>query len=164
MSEPTPPLGPEDRPNRVPWPPVLDFATLLVAYALERLVPLSAAGVMFGPALRGLGLFGAIVGGTIAISGFFAFRRAGTTVDPTGRATTLEMGGIYRFSRNPMYLGTVIFMVGLALALSSSWLLILTPVLAVLLTKLAIEREEAYLERRFGQAYVNYKARVRRWL
>jgi protein-S-isoprenylcysteine O-methyltransferase Ste14 len=72
--------------------------------------------------------------------------------------------GIYRISRNPMYLGAVLAFAGFGLARHWTWLIVLTPVMAAAIQRLAIVREEAYLERRFGAAYLDYKSRVRRWI
>ena len=67
-------------------------------------------------------------------------------------------------TRNPMYLGALVFFVGFALAMRSGWLLVAVPAVAIALQKLAIEPEEAYLTRRFGEAYLEYCAKVRRWV
>ena len=80
------------------------------------------------------------------------------------RAKALATGGIYRLTRNPMYLGAIVAFVGLGLWLANSWLVVLIPVMALALQKLAIEREEAYLRQRFGADYDNYCSRVRRWI
>jgi protein-S-isoprenylcysteine O-methyltransferase Ste14 len=69
-----------------------------------------------------------------------------------------------RLRRNPMYLGAVLAFLGLAIYLSAPWLLLVLPAMVMALTKLAIEREEAYLRRRFGAAYEAYAARTRRWI
>lgn len=152
-----------DRPSRVPWPPVL-YATLAVAAALlERYAP----GLPAWPEsffLRWLG-WGLVLAGTgIALAGIFRFRAEGTTLDPTGRASRLATGGIFAYTRNPMYLGAVIGFSGFALALRSPWLLLLLPLMVFALIRLAIVPEEAYLERRFGAAYMDYKRRVGRWI
>jgi protein-S-isoprenylcysteine O-methyltransferase Ste14 len=78
-------------------------------------------------------------------------------------ATDLATAGVYAWSRNPMYLGMVLLCGGVAILLNSFWTLILTIALAVVLQKGVIAPEEAYLERRFGQRYLDYKAKVRRW-
>ena len=92
------------------------------------------------------------------------FRRARTSPIPIRPTTALVTNGPYRFSRNPMYLSLVLLYVGLALRLNDFWVLALAPVVIVLVHYLAIVREEQYLERKFGQEYLDYKARVRRWL
>ena len=100
----------------------------------------------------------------IAISGMRYFTSIGTPVDPTGSAQKLADGGIYNWTRNPMYAGASTAFAGLAFGLASAWLLVLALLMPLALQKLAIEPEEAYLTRRFGTAYAGYCARVRRWL
>ena len=131
------------------------------AFLLDRLVPIWPRG--FDPELFYFEDLLILVGLVVAFSGFFYFQIIGTPFDPTGSATTLATGGIYRVTRNPMYLGALVFFVGFALAMRSGWLLVAVPAIAKALRKLAIEPEEAYLTRRFGEAYLAYCARVRRW-
>ena len=149
-----------DRANRYPWPPILYVVAVVLAYGLERVWPLPLAY----DGLKWPGVLATIVGLGIAIAGAGYFRTIGTPIDPTGSAKHLATGGIYKFTRNPMYLGGVIFFTGLALAFRSGWLLALVPLIAVGLHKLAIEPEEAYLTRRFGDGYAAYCAKVRRWI
>jgi protein-S-isoprenylcysteine O-methyltransferase Ste14 len=152
----------KDRPNTIHWPPALYLLTLAAAYLLQRIVPLPTwipqpyANQIGWP----LFLFGVMVG-CVAI---FGFRQIGTPVDPTARAARLATDGIYAVTRNPMYVGAVIALLGVGIARGSSWLLILTCGLPLALTRLAIEREEAHLDSRFGDEYRRYKSRVRRWL
>jgi protein-S-isoprenylcysteine O-methyltransferase Ste14 len=149
------------RPNRLPWPPILYALTLLAALGLQRLVPL---GAVDGLAARILGGALALIGAALAVAGLRAFRHAGATVNPTAPARVLTTSGVYRITRNPMYLGVVVFGLGLGVAIPLLWLTILAPVLALALSRLAIEGEERHLSARFGPAYDAYRARVRRWL
>lgn len=152
----------KDRPSSIPWPPVIYAVALAAAWLLESWLPLPAlpenlllrwiGGVIF---LAGLGL---------GLMGLRALRAAGTTFDPTGPADALATQGPYERSRNPLYLAALVAFLGLGLALRSTWLLVAVPAVAVALLKLAIEPEEAYLERRFGEPYRHYRARVRRWI
>lgn len=91
------------------------------------------------------------------------FRRRNTTLNPAGEPSALATDGLYRFSRNPMYLGMLLGLLGLALLLGDGWLMA-GPVLFALIAARQIGLEEAVLEQRFGAAYLEYKARVRRWL
>ncbi len=150
---------PTDRPNRYPWPPIIYVAALVCAYVLERALPLWPVSID----LKWLGMSLAAAGMFIAIAGVIQFKTIGTIVDPTGEAKVLATGGIYRFTRNPMYLGAVIFFIGLALWLRSGWLLLMVPAIVITLQSLAIEREEHYLSRRFGEPYRDYCTKVRRW-
>ena len=154
--------NPEDRPSSIPWPPIIYAVALAGAWLLESWLPLPAlpenllvrwfGGVIF---LSGLGL---------GLGGLMALRAVGTTFDPTGPADALATQGLYARSRNPLYLAALIAFFGLGLALRSTWLFIAVSAVAVALIKLAIEPEEAYLERRFGEAYRHYKAQARRWI
>jgi protein-S-isoprenylcysteine O-methyltransferase Ste14 len=151
-----------DRPNTIYWPPILEVAVLAIAYGLHQFIALPAViqrpvDVLIGWPLVLLGL-------ALALVAIVRFRIVGTAIDPTARANALATGGIYQFTRNPMYLGIIVAFLGLGIALQWTWLLVLNLILPLALQKLAIEREEAYLERRFGDGYRAYKARVRRWL
>lgn len=150
-----------DRANIYPWPPIIYAVALSTAFALDRAAPLARL------TFEGLLVQGFAVGAFglgIAIAGVAYFKVVGTAVDPTGQASTLATGGIYQYTRNPMYLGTLILFTGIGLAMPSGWLLLAVPIIAILLRKLAIEPEEAYLARRFGDAYLAYCAKVRRWI
>jgi protein-S-isoprenylcysteine O-methyltransferase Ste14 len=127
----------------------------------------------FGPVLElplpvrtaALVVFG-LLGGATAFAGNMAFRRAKTTVNPfrPQNATALVTSGIYRFTRNPMYLGLTLLLLGWALFLCSAWALA-GPVLFVLYVgRFQIKPEEKILSAKFGAAYSEYVSRVRRWL
>ena len=150
------------RPNRLHWPPLLYALTLGAAYALSRLVPLPRWDD--GPVSKAVGIALLATGLGIAILGALALIRAKTTIDPTGSAKRLMQDGIYRLTRNPMYLGGVLTFAGLGILLRSAWLVLLVVPMAVGLQYLAIRREERHLEVRFGDAYRSYKASVPRWL
>jgi protein-S-isoprenylcysteine O-methyltransferase Ste14 len=92
------------------------------------------------------------------------FRRAGTSFIPIKPTTALVFSGPYRFTRNPMYLGFIGLYVGLALWFSVVWALLALPGVIAGIQYCVIVREEQYLERKFGEKYLQYKARVRRWL
>jgi protein-S-isoprenylcysteine O-methyltransferase Ste14 len=92
------------------------------------------------------------------------FRRAGTAVEPWRPSTALVTGGVYRFTRNPIYLALAVLYAGSALALDSVVALSLLPPLLALVQVGVIRREERYLEAKFGDEYRRYKASVRRWV
>ncbi len=152
----------EDRANRIPWPPIVQAVTLAAAWFLERISPSNLLPQDTWVRAVGAALF--IVAFAVAISGIRYFRSIGTAVDPTKPASQLAQGGVFAWTRNPMYLGFSVAMLGLALLFASGWLLAFALLDPLILQKLAIEREEAYLTRRFGAAYTAYCARVRRWL
>jgi len=149
-------------PPRPPLPPVLIYAIVLLAgFSLGRALPLAGlpAGWNQIPAFL-LSLGGAV----IALSGIFALRRARTTVNPYGIADGLVATGPYLRTRNPIYLGLAWIYLGLASWSGSLWPLLLFPVLITVMNRFVIAGEEAHLEARFGKAWKDYKARVRRWM
>jgi protein-S-isoprenylcysteine O-methyltransferase Ste14 len=148
-----------DRPNTIHWPPILYAVVLTIGGALHYLFPIPP--LMSAPLCAIIGIPLMVFGLAIGVAALVRFRADGTPFDPTAAATALATGGIYRYTRNPMYLGAF---AGLGLWLKNSWLVGLMPVLAIALHVLAIQREEAYLERRFGAAYRTYRDRVRRWI
>ncbi len=147
------------------WPPVVYGGAFLLAYAAGgwQPLPFAPAGLARVAALyAGLALLAA--GFSVALVAEMNFLRAGTATLPTRPARVLVRGGIYRFTRNPMYLGMSLMLAGLGLAANSAWYLLTLPLAMILVFKLAIEREERYLEQTFGREYLDWKARVRRWI
>ena len=92
------------------------------------------------------------------------FRPRGQDEKPWTPTTAIVGAGPYRFTRNPMYLAMVLLCVGVGIFVASEWILALTPLCALALWWFAIRPEEAYLEEKFGEGYLAYKRRVRRWL
>lgn len=145
-------------------PPFLFLGSLIAGFVLDYLLPLPVA-------VPGAGAPRWIVGGAMVAAGigclggsFRNFTRAGTPV-PTNQPTrTLVTAGIHGWSRNPIYLGMFLIYLGIGIATASPWVLVLVAPLATLMRYGVVAREEAYLERRFGDAYRDYKSRVRRWL
>jgi protein-S-isoprenylcysteine O-methyltransferase Ste14 len=90
--------------------------------------------------------------------------RAGSNVPTNRPTTTIVASGPYRFTRNPIYLGMVFALIGLAIAFDILWLLLMLVPFALVIRYGVVAREEAYLERRFGDVYRGYRSRVRRWL
>lgn len=108
----------------------------------------------------------AFTGGGIAIAGVFAFRRHSTTVNPMQPETTesIVTSGIYRVTRNPMYLGLAIVLVGWAMYLANLAALLLVPVFVAYMTRFQIRPEERALLVKFGPGFAEYMASVRRWI
>jgi protein-S-isoprenylcysteine O-methyltransferase Ste14 len=155
-------LDEHDRPNVIPWPPILYVLVPLLAYGLQRFWPL--APLIAEPPARLIGWLFLLAGLGFGIAGILRFRRLGTPIEPTAPAKVLATGGIYAWTRNPMYLGVVLVLVGVSIAAEWTWLLVLSLILPILLWHLAIKREEAHLARTFGGDYEAYRGRVRRWL
>ena len=147
----------EDSP-RVFLPPPLIFGGLLALGLLLDRDPLR-----FGPAsILGIALCVGGVGLTaLALS---LFRSSETRPEPWQPARSLVNRGIYRFTRNPMYLGMAMLSLGIAMAFTSVPGAVLVCVALIIVDRVVVTREEAYLKRRFGQDYIAYMASVRRWL
>jgi protein-S-isoprenylcysteine O-methyltransferase Ste14 len=155
-------IDPADTANVLIRPPIAWALAVLAGLALHWLVPLPVK-----PASVAVGW----VGGTVFVLAFalavwaiLTMTKAGSNV-PTNRPTTVIVrSGPYRFTRNPIYLGMLIGLVGLAMAFDSLWLLVMLVPFFLVIRYDVISREEAYLDRKFGDAYRDYRMRVRRWL
>ena len=145
-------------------PPLLYLGALLIGFALERLLgfPFPAPGTDLIHWIIGGALI--LIGLALAAAGIRNFGRAGTPVRSIKPTRALVTTGIHGWTRNPIYLGLFLLYAGIGVAAQSPWVLILTLPLAITIRYGVVAREEAYLERRFGDAYRDYKARVRRWL
>ncbi|WP_026380165.1 methyltransferase family protein [Afifella pfennigii] len=150
-------------PSKVPWPPVIMAGAVLLALILSWLVPIPLSPETV-EAFRGLGVVFILLGLGLDIWTFQTFRRHATTVRPDRSAAALATDGPFRYSRNPIYIGNGLLILGLGLAFANLWLVLLTPAVFVLLDRVAIAREEKHLEARFGEEYRAFKARVRRWI
>ncbi|HMV29107.1 MAG TPA: isoprenylcysteine carboxylmethyltransferase family protein [Anaerolineales bacterium] len=147
--------------NKYIHPPIVAMFYIIVALLLGYLVPVLAG---MSQTLKNIGLGITFVGFLCGVGAFLEFRKARTTLDPHGSVKTVVTGGIYRFSRNPIYLGFLFMVIGFPLAYGSLWGLVISPFFMVTLSRLVIEKEEAYLEKKFKEQYTSYKSRVRRWL
>ena len=145
-------------------PPVLYLACLLLGLALDRVLPLPLAfpGAALTQWMAGGGLI--LIGVAIVAAGVRNFSRAATPVPSNQPVRALVTAGIHGWSRNPIYVGMFLIYAGIGIAARSPWVLVLALPLVIILRYGVVAREEAYLERRFGDAYRDYKARVRRWL
>lgn len=152
--------------HRLP-PPVIDGSCALLMWWLARAVPVAQLWPRGGPTWAlVLAVLLAALGGAVALAGLLAFWRARTTFNPLApqQASALVTGGIYRLTRNPMYLGMLLVLAGWGIWLgnAASWLGL--PLSIAVLTVLQIRPEERILRARFGAEFESYAARVRRWL
>lgn len=151
------------RANTIPWPPLLFAFAIGAAITLGRVAPLGWPGLNDLPAQAiGFGFGG--LGLVLVVSALVALRRGGTTVMPHGQSTALIEHGPYARFRNPIYLGEVLLLLGLAQLTLNIWFVAAAAVFAVLVTALQIIPEERHLAARFGAAYDAYKQRTRRWI
>ena len=145
-------------------PPLLFLGALLLGVVADRVVPLPFPVPGTGPVQWILAGCLILVGLALATTGIRNFSRAGTPVPTREPTRALVTTGIHDWSRNPIYLGLFLLYGGIGVAARSPWTLILTLPLALAIRYGVVAREEAYLERRFGDVYRDYTARVRRWL
>jgi protein-S-isoprenylcysteine O-methyltransferase Ste14 len=147
---------------RIP-PPFVYLGAVVLGGLLHELVlplrlplstPLRIAGAAIAGAL-GIGLVAAAIG---------LFRKIGQDPAPWKPTPEIVSTGIYRLTRNPMYVGMALLQTAIALGWANGWILALVPVVLVTIRLIAIRHEEAYLERKFGETYLAYKRSVRRWL
>jgi protein-S-isoprenylcysteine O-methyltransferase Ste14 len=154
-----------DTPGVIAPPPLIFLAFLLVGFLLDGGIPLAMRPASIGALAWWIA---AIVIGVVGIlsmaAGITNFTRASTPV-PTRRPTTaLVTRGIHGLTRNPIYVGMFLIYLAIAVAANSLWLAILVVPLALIIRYGVVAREEVYLERKFADAYRDYKSRVRRWI
>ena len=151
----------QDNPGgRIP-PPLTYSLTLLLGSVLDRrlhlpFLPHGVARVLGWP----------LVGGGAALATWFVrtMRAADTTLDIDKPVSRLVQDGPFRYSRNPGYLSLAMLYAGIAVLRNALWAILLLPLLLLMTRRHLIEREERYLERTFGEEYLAYKRRVRRWV
>ena len=148
--------------------PILMFpAALLLGFGLEHLLrlpsPISRIGMLHWISAAVAGSL-IVIGIAVFAAGVRGFSRAATPLPTNQPARALVTTGVYRWTRNPIYLAFFLVYGCIGIAVRSPWILILALPLAVIMRYGVVAREEAYLERRFGDAYRDYRARVRRWL
>ena len=148
---------------QVPVRPPLAWAlAVITGFVLDWLEPLE-----FMPEDWSAGLLGAVVfvlALALAVWALDTMTRAGTNVPTNRPTTTIVEGGPYRFTRNPIYMGMFGGLIGLGIAFDNFWLPLMLVPFALVIRYGVVAREEAYLERKFGDAYRRYRQRVRRWL
>ena len=150
-----------DKPGVVAPPPLIYLGPLVLGLLLNRRFP-----VPFLPRgmkrLLGWPLLG---GGVLLMNWFFwTLRSAGTPVNPEKPVSSLVTDGPFRYTRNPGYLSMAVIYAGIASLANALWSILFLPAALVVIRRGVIEREERYLERKFGEEYLRYKARVRRWI
>jgi len=147
--------------NKNIHPPVVALLYILGALLLGRFVviPLGVPAI-----LRNIGFALTFIGFLFGVGAFIEFRKARTTLDPHGSVKQIVTSGVYRFTRNPIYLGFLLMVIGLPLNSGNYWGIIISPFFVTTLNRLVIEKEEAYLEKKFKEQYTGYRLRVRRWV
>ena len=144
-----------------PYPPIYFFVSVILMVTLHYLAPIYQLLLM---PFRYIGVPLVVGGIGITVVAAGTFMKLGTPIIPFEKSTVVVANGLFRFSRNPMYLGMVIALVGVALFLGSVVVFVPIPIFVWLIYKQFICREEQFLEDLFGEEYLVYKGKVRRWL
>jgi protein-S-isoprenylcysteine O-methyltransferase Ste14 len=147
------------------FPPAVPLIVILLGIGLNYRYPLAVGYLPAGSARYWIGA--ALVAAAVLGLGWGAVRLvrgSGQSENPWKPTTEIIQRGPFRISRNPMYLQMLLVCVGFAIMLWNLWILLLVPLCAWMLQRFVIVPEEAYLERKFGETYLAYKRRVRRWI
>jgi protein-S-isoprenylcysteine O-methyltransferase Ste14 len=146
-----------------PWPPVLFIALIAAAAFATRFWPLPWPGIDDAPA-HWVGLSFGAAGVVLIVWAVATLRKHGTTFMPDRTASVLVTTGPFMRFRNPIYLGDALLILGIAEITKSIWFVAAAFAFGVLVTVLQIVPEERHLESKFGDAYIDYKSRTRRWI
>jgi protein-S-isoprenylcysteine O-methyltransferase Ste14 len=151
----------QDKAGVVAPPPLIYLVPLVLGLLLSWRFPTPSL-----PRTMARGLGWPLVGGGVLLLGWFewAMRRAGTPTNPYKPVSGIVTEGPFRYTRNPAYLSMTMIYVGVATLANALWAVLLLPVALLVIRRGVIEREERYLEHKFGEEYLRYKARVRRWI
>lgn len=153
-----------DLPDIVVFPPVIPILTLLISGLLQWLMPIGWIAALDPDVRIAMGAMVVLCGLVTTSAGRRALVRKGTNVNPSQPATTLVTDGIFGRTRNPLYVGILAALFGVALLFALDWLVLLIIPSCLLLHFGVVMREERYLERKFGDAYRRYRESVPRYL
>jgi protein-S-isoprenylcysteine O-methyltransferase Ste14 len=144
-------------------PPIIALMCALLMFGIARAVPAGAVAVAVAPVIS---VALALAGVTLALAGVIAFNRSQTTIHPLHpeKTSALVTSGIYNRTRNPMYLGMVLVLAGVAVYLGNALALVGLPLFVATITRLQIIPEEQILRAKFGAEFDTYTERVRRWI
>ena len=151
----------QDKAGVVAPPPLIYLGALVFGLLLNRRFPIA-----FLPRKIARSLGWPLLSGGVLLIGWFewAMRHAGTPTNPYKPVTRVVTEGPFRYTRNPGYLGMAMIYTGIASLANALWAVVFLPVALIVVQRGVIEREERYLERKFGGEYLHYKARVRSWI
>lgn len=153
----------KDHPGVYVPPPMLYAMLFLLSVAMQKFIPLSRS--FFELSITRYLRAGCILCGVaFVLPALITFLRTKNTLITIKPAKSLQTSGIYSLSRNPMYTGLLFIYCGVAFVKGNWWTFIFIPLVVMVVTMIVIIREENYLTRAFGQDYLDYKKRVRRWM
>lgn len=153
----------KDNPGIYVPPPMIYALTFVAAVFVHRKIPINDS-LFHWQVTKMAGIFFLLLAIFFLIRSLRQFFKSKNTVVTIKPASSLQKDGIYSVTRNPMYLGLAMVYMGISCLIGHWWNIILFPALIVVVQEYIIKREEKYLERRFGQEYLDYKSKVRRWL
>lgn len=147
-------------------PPAYLLTSLLLMFILDRYLPVQniISSTFDYPDFNYMATFVGLCGFALTASSAFYFKKSATAIRPFETSTALVKGGPYRFTRNPMYLGMVLILIGTAIYLGSLTPWFVIPVFFLIIQEWFIKHEEPFLENIFGKEYQDYKCKVRRWI
>jgi len=146
-------------------PPLIFFCLMLFGYGIQYLYPLTIEETIGESlAIRYFAIVMILIGMSIALYSLFQFFKAKTHVEPWQPTTSIITSGLFAYSRNPIYLSFCMLTIGTSIAFNNLWMLLSTIPSAYLVYVIAIKKEEQYLEKKFGEEYLAYKTKVRRWI
>lgn len=147
---------------RIP-PPIFFFICLGFGLVLNYLLPINITLLPLIPRAIIGGIF-IIISGYFAVSAFVVLIKNKTTFDTSKSTAKIVTKGSFRFSRNPLYFSLLLLIFGIAVLFFSIWLFLMVPTLYIILLFKAVKPEESYLSQKFGKEYLEYSAKVRRWV
>lgn len=154
-------LEKDEKGASVKFPPPLIFLILMfAAYGMHYIWPIDISGSK----LKYIGIVMVLLGFGIVILVSQSFKRVKTNIEPWKPTTTIISNGVFAYSRNPIYVAFCLITIGVGISLNSIWILFSVIPCVMLVYYIAIKKEEVYLEEKFGEEYLQYKSKVRRWL
>lgn len=153
----------KDHPGVYIPPPIIYALIFFVAFLFQRFIPINRS-LFQNDWIYFLGILFFLVALYLMMRGVGKFIQTGNTLITMKPANSLQQTGVYKYTRNPMYFGMIFLYLGFTCFYGNWWHIILLPVLILIVQEYVIKREERYLEREFGQAYKEYRGRVRRWM
>jgi protein-S-isoprenylcysteine O-methyltransferase Ste14 len=154
----------KDSPGVYIPPPLIYIAFFFLSFFLHQQLPIKGAFFFHSPTANIIGLIIILAGLFIAVPALLLFFKSKNTVVLIKPANSLQTTGIYKVSRNPMYVSLLFIYTGMAFIFGNWWTFILLPLLVVIIRYRIILPEERYLDRAFGKSYSDYKKNVRRWI
>lgn len=151
----------DDSAGVIAIPPLILIAFIGLGVILHNIFPLH---FIHGPLKTIIGAIFLAYSVLVMSLAILQLRKAGTNIDVRKPTTAVVTDGIYRYTRNPIYVSMVLLMIAISVLVSNIWIFVLSPAFAIVMQKGVIEREERYLEKKFGTEYTDYKKRTRRWI